>query len=52
MPMVVFVLEAVSRLCSSAHLVRCDKLDFSEVVSGAEAARAAGDRAEELSWRE
>jgi hypothetical protein len=52
MPMVVFVLEVVSRLLKSTHLVRCDKLDFGEIVSGAEAARAAGDRAEEVSGRE
>lgn len=52
MPMVVFVLEVVSRLRSSVHLVRCDKLDLSEVVSGAELARAVGGTEEEVRGRE
>lgn len=52
MPMVVFVLEVVSRLRSSAHLVRRGRPGTCEVASGAGAARAEGGGVEDVSGRE
>ena len=51
MPMVVFVLEVVSRRRRSAHVAWCDKLDLSGIASGAGAARAEGGRVEEVRER-
>lgn len=52
-PMVVFVLEVVSRLRSSVHLAAMwDKLEICGIVSGAGAARAEGGGVEEMGGRE
>lgn len=52
-PIVVFVLEAVSRLRSSVHLAaRWNKLEICGIASGAGAARAEGGGSEEVGGRE